>query len=255
MRCRENSDFCSTACAGSEEAGTYTLCLQGSYLTVLIVQVGVVSPYAVVELNAKRPAVAPAAQTSTGAQSKCVHGKSLVTGDRVSCERNALPRREAPPPPLRMNSYAYSSDHRSTSQGKCMIADSAADRLRSRGNVGLKKGKGPKKPPRTSSTYLEDEKAFVLDKKDLEHTVPSDCSSEARGSRVSRHLASLMADTVQRVYAKFLEKVIRQDPLWKISWQHLSVLSPNRVVYKRVQMSLQVCFYSMQTTIVCYILH
>lgn len=101
------------------------------------------------------------------------------------------------------------------------------------------KNKGPKKPPRTLSTYLEDE--ICEDQKDIEYCVLSDCNHEPkRRGWVGEHLACLMKDTVQRVYAKFLEQVIRPDPLWEIGWRHLSLLSPITVIYKGVYMSLQV---------------
>ena len=102
----------------------------------------------------------------------------------------------------------------------------------------VKKKVAPKKPPRTFSTFLENVTSHP--EFSVQYSVLRGCSSEP-GGWVGGHLASLMADTVQRVYAKFLEHVLRPDALWELGWQHLSLLSSNVVAYRGIQMSLQVC--------------
>ena len=134
------------------------------------------------------------------------------------------PKRKAPPPPL------LRQQQQAQPGGK--EAKAASSNTQSLRPV---RKTGPEKPPRTQSTYLED----VSDQRDKEYSVLSDCSHEPRGW-VGEHLACLMTDTVQRVYAKFLEQVMRPDPLWEVSWRHLSLLSPNTAAYKGVHMSLQV---------------
>ena len=100
---------------------------------------------------------------------------------------------------------------------------------------------GPKKPPRTLSTFLEGRERTLRSATEdtVQYSILRDCSEEAGGEWVGVQLSRLMADTVQRVYAKFLEQVMRPDLLWEVGWQHLSLLSPRKVAYQGLQMSLQ----------------
>lgn len=176
------------------------------------------SPYAVVEVKVK-PAVTCSAVNYH-------QGKPRRRGDSASCQTNGLPRRKAPPPPSHIDCSNTSERH--------------TDDVNSSGVVQKKKA-GPKKPPRTVSTYLEDLAMLVPGcEKSLDYSVLSDGSCKTRGSWVSGHLASLLTDTLHCIYAKFLEKVICPDPLWKVRWQNLSLLSPSTVVCKGVQLGLQV---------------
>ena len=102
----------------------------------------------------------------------------------------------------------------------------------------------PKKPPRTLSTF------FDLQEKECSsgsveyselmcgHPVPS-----VAGNQLQLQLVQLMGDSVQRVYAKFLENVLRLDSLWEVTWQHLDLCSPSAASYKGVDLDLEVSWY------------
>ena len=196
------------------------------YFLLFIFQVGVVSPYAVVEVRGAKLVVTGSSSRSNSfdeARPKNLFkGKSRrVSTSIISKASNSAPKRKAPAPP-NSNSKKADAEYRS---------EAVASRVQ--------KKIAPKKPPRTFSTYLEDVTS-IPEGSGVRYSVLRDCSSEPRGW-VEGNLASLMADTVQRVYAKFVEHVVRPDPLWELGWQHLSLLSPNVVAYKGLQMSLQVC--------------
>ena len=185
----------------------------------LLLQVGVVSPYAVVEVRGGSLAdgagtrsrsfdLPPATDNAAGLGSK-------TTTSRFT------PKRKAPPPPNQQSV-------RETKPSKQPVTTNDVSTVKKEQKM------APKKPPRTSSTYLEDTADVGV-----EYSALNDCRSVPRGW-VGGHLACLMADTVQRVYAKFLERVMRPDSLWAIDWHHLSLLSSNEVAYKGVQMTIQV---------------
>ena len=108
----------------------------------------------------------------------------------------------------------------------------------------------PKKPPRTPSTFLEfaDKLSQSASGNSKENTL-SNSHLDSYSNWLQAQLAKLMEDVVQRVYAKFLELVLRPDPMWKVSWQQLQLLSPNTAIYKGVEMSLQASTYSTHTNL------
>ena len=181
-----------------------------------------VSPYAVVEV-------------SSGKSASRMFAKKKGQVSAAVIEKTFSPKRKAPPPPPAhartgegTSGCVKAQKHKpSADSPQCMKSD-----LECRRNTVRKIA--PKKPPRTFSTFLED--TTRIPEGITQYGV---CSSEPRGW-VGVHLASLMADTVQCVYAKFLERVMRPDPLWELGWQHLSLLSSSIVAYKGVEMTIQV---------------
>ena len=197
-----------------------------------------VSPYAVVEVrgSAKPAASSPSARSNSIDETR---PKNLFKrARRVSASTktsDSTPKRQAPPPP---NSRRLLSNK--TTELSSVKIKRSDSQVHGYEGVAVKPERkiAPKKPPRTFSTFLEDATSIPEDR--LQYSVLQDCSSNEPRGVVGAHLASLMADTVQRVYAKFLEQVVRSDPLWELGWQHLSLLSPNAVAYKGLHMSLQV---------------
>ena len=203
-----------------------------SWCNLLVPQVGVVSPYAVVEVDSGESSAPPRSRSFVVDKPADSRKQSRSpTADLVGKGKSGLPpKRRAPPPPsgrevkldegITVESFVYDA---------CVSANCA---------VKLEKKVPPKKPPRTSSTFLEGTAAAVHTSA-ADYSVLSDCRS-VPSRWVGGQLACLMADTVQRVYAKFLEQVLRPDSLWATGWQHLTLLSSSEVAYKGIQMSLQV---------------
>ena len=104
----------------------------------------------------------------------------------------------------------------------------------------------PKKPPRTLSTFfdLPEEQCASGSVEYSElicgHPIPS-----AAGNQLQVQLVQLMGDSVQRVYAKFLENVLRLDSLWEVTWQHLDLCSPSAASYKGVDLDLEVSYIAL----------
>lgn len=132
--------------------------------------------------------------------------------------RNSTPKRKAPPPPQRLKKL---SEHKQEGAfGQAAVKPVRQDSV-------VRRKTAPKKPPRTLSTFLPESDDIPLAKE-------THCY-------VCGHLAGLLADTVRSVYAKFLEHAVRPDPLWELGWEHFSVLSSTTILYKGLQMSIQVC--------------
>lgn len=105
----------------------------------------------------------------------------------------------------------------------------------------------PKKPPRTLSTFFDLSEPPQcrpgMAGEGVEYSVLSEHGhppAPAPASQLHVQLLRLMEDTVQRVYAKFLESVLRLDNMWEVTWQHLHQLSPTAVSYKGVELGIEV---------------
>ena len=114
----------------------------------------------------------------------------------------------------------------------------------------------PKKPPRTLSTFfdLSDPQCRPgMAGEGVEYSELSEHShppAHPPASQLHVQLLRLMEDTVQRVYAKFLESVLRLDNMWEVTWQHLHQVSPTAVSYKGVELGIEVSCFVLPTILI-----